>query len=122
MTFSAPSPAGQRSTKAAVSLRPATRDSFQLASDAVTINLATNEGDVLVTPACIREQYGVEPEQMIEIKSLMGDASDNIPGVKGIGEKTAATLIRENGSLQNILVGLDSIKATPRIKKLIGRT
>ena len=95
------------------------RDSFQLASEAVTINLATNKGDVLVTPDYIREQYGVEPAQMIEIKSLMGDASDNIPGVKGIGEKTAVTLIRENGSLQNILDNLDGIKATPRIKKLI---
>ena len=74
------------------------RDSFQLVSDAVSVNLATNKGDVLMTPAEIAEQYGVTPPQMIEIKSLMGDASDNIPGVKGIGEKTAGTLIRENGT------------------------
>lgn len=95
------------------------RDSFQLVSDAVSVNLATNKGDVLMTPAEIAEQYGVTPPQMIEIKSLMGDASDNIPGVKGIGEKTAGALIRENGSLQNILDNLDNINATPRIKKLI---
>lgn len=95
------------------------RDSLQLVSDAVSVNLATNKGDVLMTPAEIAEQYGVTPPQMIEIKSLMGDASDNIPGVKGIGEKTAGTLIRENGSLQNILDNLDNINATPRIKKLI---
>ncbi len=95
------------------------RDSFQLISDTVSVNLATNKGDVLMTPAEIAEQYGVTPPQMIEIKSLMGDSSDNIPGVKGIGEKTAGTLIRENGSLQHILDNLDSINATPRIKKLI---
>jgi DNA polymerase-1 len=95
------------------------RDSFQLISDSVSVNLATNKGDVLMTPQEISEQYGVKPMQMIEIKSLMGDASDNIPGVKGIGEKTAGALIRENGSLQNILDHLDTVQTTPRIKKLI---
>ena len=59
------------------------RDSLQLVSDTVSVNLATNKGDLLMTPEEIRSQYGVEPVQLIEIKSLMGDASDNIPGVKG---------------------------------------
>ncbi len=95
------------------------RDSLQLVSDAVSVNLATNKGDLVMTPESIREQYGVEPIQLIEIKSLMGDASDNIPGVKGIGEKTAGTLIRDYGSLQYILDHLDELKTTPRIKKLI---
>lgn len=95
------------------------RDSLQLVSDAVSVNLATNKGDLVMTPDAIREQYGVEPAQLIEIKSLMGDASDNIPGVKGIGEKTAGTLIRDYGSLQYILDHLDELKTTPRIKKLI---
>lgn len=95
------------------------RDSLQLVSDTVSVNLATNKGDLVMTPDAIREQYGVEPIQLIEIKSLMGDASDNIPGVKGIGEKTAGTLIREYGSLQYILDHLDELKTTPRIKKLI---
>ena len=95
------------------------RDSLQLVSDAVSVNLATNKGDLLMTPEEIRSQYGVEPIQLIEIKSLMGDASDNIPGVKGIGEKTAGTLIKEYGSLQHILDHLDDLKTTPRIKKLI---
>ncbi len=95
------------------------RDSLQLVSDAVSVNLATNKGDLLMTPEEIRSQYGVEPIQLIEIKSLMGDASDNIPGVKGIGEKTAGTLIKEYGSLQYILDHLDELKTTPRIKKLI---
>ena len=95
------------------------RDSLQLVSDTVSVNLATNKGDLVMTPDAIREQYGVEPIQLIEIKSLMGDASDNIPGVKGIGEKTAGTLIREYGRLQYILDHLDELKTTPRIKKLI---
>ncbi len=95
------------------------RDALQLVSDTVSVNLATNKGDLVMTPDAIREQYGVNPIQLIEIKSLMGDASDNIPGVKGIGEKTAGTLIREYGSLQYILDHLDELKTTPRIKKLI---
>ena len=95
------------------------RDSLQLVSDQVTVSLATNQGDVLYTPEKVRETYGIEPRQLIEVKSLMGDTSDNIPGVKGIGEKTALALISQNGSLQNILDNLDSIQATPRVKKLI---
>lgn len=95
------------------------RDSFQLVSDQVSVNLASNKGDILYTPQTIQEQYGVSPRQLIEVKSLMGDSSDNIPGVKGIGEKTALTLIQKNGSLQNILEHLDEIDATPRVKKLI---
>lgn len=95
------------------------RDSLQLVSDSTTVSLATNQGDVLYTPDKVQEVYGLQPKQLIEVKSLMGDSSDNIPGVKGIGEKTALTLITKNGSLQNILDNLDSIEATPRIKKLI---
>ena len=95
------------------------RDSLQLVTDAVTVSLATNKGDVLYTPDVIREQYGLEPRQLIEVKALMGDTSDNIPGVKGIGEKTALSLIAQNRDLSNILEHLDTISATPRIKKLI---
>ena len=95
------------------------RDSLQLVSEAASVSLATNKGDILFTPDKVREDYGLSPKQLIEVKSLMGDSSDNIPGVKGIGEKTALSLIAKNGSLQNILDNLDSIDATPRIKKLI---
>ena len=95
------------------------RDSLQLVSESVTVSLATNKGDILYTPETVREQYGLAPRQLIEVKSLMGDSSDNIPGVKGIGEKTALALIAENHDLQNILDHLDEISATPRIKKLI---
>lgn len=95
------------------------RDSFQLVSENVSVNLATNKGDILYTPETIREQYGLAPLQLIEVKSLMGDTSDNIPGVKGIGEKTALGLIQQAGSLQHILDDPDCYTATPRIKKLI---
>ena len=95
------------------------RDSLQLASERVSINLASNKGDILYTPETVIEQYGVSPRQLIEVKSLMGDSSDNIPGVKGIGEKTALSLIQNHHSLQEILDNLESVSATPRIKKLI---
>ena len=98
------------------------QNSLQLVSDRVTVSLATNQGDVLYTPEKVRETYGIEPRQLIEVKSLMGDTSDNIPGVKGIGEKTALALISQNGSLQNILDNLDSIQATPRIKSSLPST
>ena len=69
------------------------RDSFQLSGPHTTI-LYTKKGitdTVRVTPEYIRETYGLEPVQLIDVKSLMGDASDNIPGVPGVGEKTASS-------------------------------
>ncbi|MBR1392195.1 MAG: DNA polymerase I, partial [Ruminococcus sp.] len=65
------------------------------------------------TPERIMEEYGVSPRQMIEVKALMGDASDNISGVKGIGEKTALSLIQECGSVDELYKNLDNIKLTP---------
>lgn len=59
----------------------------------------------------VREKYGINPDQFIELKALMGDSSDNYPGVAGIGPKTAANLINEFGSIQKIYVSLDKIKA-----------
>ena len=81
------------------------RDSFQLAGERTTI-LYTKRGitdTVRVTPAYIRETYGLSPAQLIDVKGLMGDASDNIPGVPGIGEKTAVRLVQQYGSLQAAL-------------------
>ena len=57
----------------------------------------------------IHEKYGIEPRQLIEVKSLMGDTSDNIPGVKGIGEKTALSLVQTFGSLEGVYANLDDI-------------
>lgn len=69
-------------------------------------------------PAAIREKYGVEPPQLIDVKSLMGDSSDNIPGVPGIGEKTALALVAKFGTLENIYANLEdkAIKPGQRAK------
>lgn len=64
-------------------------------------------------PAAIRKKYGIEPPQLIDVKSLMGDASDNIPGVPGIGEKTALALISKFGSLQGVYDNIDDKAVKP---------
>ncbi|MBW3623121.1 MAG: DNA polymerase I [Armatimonadetes bacterium] len=68
--------------------------------------------------SAVEERYGIRPDQMVDYKALKGDTSDNIPGVKGIGEKTAAALIREWGSLDNLYVHLDEVKPE-RVRKLL---
>ena len=93
------------------------RDSFQLITDAVWVNLAGNRSDVLYTPDEIRKIYGVDPKQMIEVKALMGDSSDNIPGVKGVGEKTALDLIQKYSTISNIYDNLDNLTITDSLRK-----
>ena len=88
------------------------RDSLQLASETTTILLATNKETIPMDPQAVREKYGVEPRQLIEVKSLMGDSSDNIPGVAGIGEKTALMLVQNFGTLDGVYAHIDD----PRIK------
>lgn len=78
------------------------RDSFQLVRDNVTVRLAGTKETKIYTPERIMEEYGVEPRQMIEVKALMGDSSDNIAGVKGIGEKTALSLIQRFGNIDKL--------------------
>ncbi|MDE7362402.1 MAG: DNA polymerase I [Oscillospiraceae bacterium] len=85
------------------------RDSFQLVNDRVTVRLASNKEDIYYTPEKINEVYGVTPREMLEVKALMGDSSDNIPGVKGIGEKTALSLIQKYHSVQYIFDNLAEI-------------
>lgn len=85
------------------------RDSFQLVNDHVTVRLASNKEDIYYTPEKINEVYGVDPRQMLEVKALMGDSSDNIPGVPGIGEKTALSLIQKYHSVQYIYDNLAEI-------------
>lgn len=92
------------------------RDSFQLITDKVTVRLATNKEDVLYTPAKIAEVYGVTPREMLEVKTLMGDSSDNIPGVPGIGEKTALSLIQKYHTVQYIYDNIDSIEVTKGVR------
>ena len=100
------------------------RDSFQLIRDNVTVLLPhTKMGTTtteVCTPARIMEEYGVTPVQMIDIKALQGDSSDCIPGVSGVGQKTAGDLIRKFGSIQNIYDNIDTLDIKENLKnKLI---
>ena len=99
------------------------RDSFQLAGPRTTI-LYTKKGitdTVRVTPEYIMETYGVKPEQLIDVKALMGDTSDNIPGIPGIGEKTALKLIQQFGSLQGALDSASAQKGKLKERLETGR-
>ena len=89
------------------------RDSLQLITDKTTVLLATNTETVSFDRSTFFGKYGVNPEQFVDVKALMGDSSDNIPGVAGIGEKTAVKLIAEFGSLENLYASLpaDSLSA-----------
>ena len=92
------------------------RDSFQLVNDYVTVRLAKTKGDIYYTPDVIMEEYGVTPKQMIEVKALMGDTSDNIPGVPGIGEKTALSLIKEFASVDGVYENIGSTLITKGVR------
>ena len=86
------------------------RDSLQLISDKTTVLLATNKDTLTMDRAAFFEKYGVDSSQFVDVKALMGDSSDNIPGVPGVGEKTALKLISDFGSLDNIYANLPSDK------------
>lgn len=96
------------------------RDSLQLVSESVNVLLAATKMGRPVTdrytPEAVREKYGVEPEKLIDIKALMGDSSDNIPGVAGIGEKTAGDLIARFGSIEYIYDNIDTIDIKPGVR------
>ncbi|HHW49077.1 MAG TPA: DNA polymerase I, partial [Clostridiaceae bacterium] len=89
------------------------RDSLQLASDRTRIKIPVTRGGRTETDEynydTVIEKFGVTPLQLIDVKGLMGDQSDNIPGVPGIGEKTALSLIKEFGSIENLYDNLDSV-------------
>ncbi len=96
------------------------RDSLQLVRDNVNVLLATTKMGKSTTVkydvAKINEVYGVTPEQLIDIKAIQGDTSDNIPGVAGIGEKGAADLIQKFGSIENIYDNLTDLDIKPGMK------
>lgn len=92
------------------------RDSFQLITDKVTVRLASNKEDIIYTPAKIAEVYGVTPREMLEVKTLMGDSSDNIPGVPGVGEKTALGLIQKYHTVDYIYQNLDTLEVTKGVR------
>ena len=95
------------------------RDSYQLISSKTNIIFpSTKMGKTdytVYTPELLMQEKGIEPYQVIDIKSLMGDSSDNIPGVKGIGEKTAYTLIGKYTTLDNIYKNIDTLDASAKI-------
>lgn len=88
------------------------RDLLQLIDDSTMVWLTKKGVSEVekVDQKRLKELYNIVPEQVVELKALMGDASDNIPGVKGIGEKTAHTLIDEYGTLDNVYANIDNIK------------
>ncbi len=92
------------------------KDSLQLISPNVKVLLASNMETTVYDDAKFFEKYGVHAYQYVDVKSIMGDSSDNIPGVKGIGEKGAFKLIAESGSLDAIYENLDGINATQSVK------
>jgi len=87
-------------------------DTFQLISDDVKVLTPRRTlGDVkLYDVEAVRERYGLEPKQLIDLKAIMGDSSDNIPGVRGVGAKTATNLLKQYGSLEAIYEHLDEVK------------
>lgn len=93
------------------------RDSLQLLSDNTTVILAKTKEDVYCTPESFKAEYGVPSAHYVDVKALMGDSSDNIPGVAGIGEKTAFRLIADYGSLDAIYEGLTEAPLTPSVKR-----
>lgn len=85
------------------------RDSLQLVSDKTSVHLCTNKDDILYTPEKIMEDYGVTPLELIEIKAIQGDSSDNIPGVAGIGPKGAGDLIKKYHTVEYIYDHIDEL-------------
>lgn len=86
------------------------KDLLQLISDETEVKLLKQVGNIRMTKQEFLNTYGIEPIRMIDLKSLMGDQSDNIPGVKGIGEKTALNLLKEYNSLDGVYENIDNIK------------
>lgn len=95
------------------------KDSLQLITDRTRVKLvSTRMGQTTtkdMTPESFREAYGFEPIHMIDLKALMGDSSDNIPGVPGVGEKTAMALVQKYGSIEEIYRLLPDIEAKPAV-------
>lgn len=87
------------------------RDSLQLVSDTTKV-IITKKGiseTLTYDSELVKQEYGLRPHQLIDVKALMGDKSDNIPGVPGVGEKTAVKLIGQFGSIDNLMANLDSV-------------
>jgi len=97
------------------------RDSFQLVGDRTVVHLAATKETLIFDEKAIIEKYGVKPSQLIDVKAIMGDSSDNIKGVSGIGEKGALNLIREYGDLDSVYENIDNIKGALKEKLISGK-
>lgn len=86
------------------------KDMMQLVNKDISILKFGKKEEILLSPETIKERFGIAPSQVADLLALMGDASDNIPGVKGIGEKTAYKLIKEYGTIDGILKNMELIK------------
>lgn len=97
------------------------RDSLQLVDDHVTVKLITTKGgqtrSVNYTPAVFQEEYGFSPKGLIDLKALMGDSSDNYPGVPGVGEKTAKDLMHKFGTLDNVYAHAEDEALKPALRR-----
>lgn len=91
------------------------RDSLQLISKSCKVLLAGNTEVTEYGEAAFFEKYGVRPDQFVDVKALMGDSSDNIPGVRGVGEKTALKLISTCGTLERVYEDIDGVKVGAKI-------
>ena len=97
------------------------KDLLQLISDKVIMKMLKPKDYVMMDKKAFFEVYGLSPDKMIDIKALEGDQSDNIPGVRGIGEKTALKLLQEYGSLEGIYENLDKLKGSVLTKLSEGK-
>lgn len=98
------------------------RDLLQLVNNRVEVQLPQRGGpDRIYNAAAFRERYELEPNQLVDLKALMGDASDNIPGVRGIGQKTATKLLKDYGNLAAIYEHIDEIRGANQRKLIVGR-
>src|SRR5690606_6000298 len=89
------------------------KDLRQLLTDC--IRMYDVQSDSFVDPDSMRKKLGYGPEQSVEIQTLMGDATDNVPGIPGVGEKTAADLINRFGSVEGIYENLDALKSKKKL-------
>ena len=97
------------------------RDLLQLIDDKVKVLLATNSETKHMDEAAFREEYGISSAQFVDMKALMGDSSDNIPGVAGVGKKTAQTLMENFGSLEGIYENIDDKRISKGVREKLIR-
>ncbi len=97
------------------------RDLLQLIDDKITVLLATNHDTLVMHRDEFNEKYGIEPSEFVDMKALMGDSSDNIPGVAGVGEKTAATLIQNFNTLDGIYENIEDKRISKGVREKLLR-